>query len=183
MKPLVRKERCSMHLTIASLPPRAGLIFTARSASASLFVGLALSVLIALLAAGFAGGAPFPAPPPKGFGLAFTVNSTGDGGDANPGDGLCDTGAGECTLRAAIEEANAHAGDDGIFFNIPPTQPNCDETGNCSIALTQALTDLSTNNAISGPGPDKLTVRRSTGGDYRIFHVTSAGTVSFSGLT
>ena len=115
--------------------------------------------------------------------MAFTVNSTGDGGDANPGDGLCDTGAGECTLRAAIEEANAHAGDDGIFFNIPPTQPNCDETGNCSIALTQALPDLSTNIAISGPGPDKLTVRRSTGGDYRIFHVTSAGTVSFSGLT
>jgi uncharacterized repeat protein (TIGR01451 family)/CSLREA domain-containing protein len=37
------------------------------------------------------------------------VNSTGDGGDVNPGDGVCETGAanGVCTLRAAIEEANA----------------------------------------------------------------------------
>ncbi|MCP4357732.1 MAG: DUF11 domain-containing protein, partial [Chloroflexi bacterium] len=44
--------------------------------------------------------------------LTFTVNSTGDGSDNNPGDGSCDTGdtvnsEPECTLRAAIEESNA----------------------------------------------------------------------------
>ncbi len=37
---------------------------------------------------------------------SFTVNSTIDAVDANPGDGSCDDGAGNCTLRAAIMEAN-----------------------------------------------------------------------------
>jgi titin len=47
-----------------------------------------------------------------------TVDSTGDGSDANPGDGVCETAAGNgvCTLRAAIEEANALTGPDTIYF-------------------------------------------------------------------
>ena len=49
---------------------------------------------------------------------AFIVNSTGDGPDAQPFDGICDDGTGNCTLRAAIEEANAISGDDVIHFNI-----------------------------------------------------------------
>ena len=44
----------------------------------------------------------------------FTVNSTVDAVDANPGDGVCATAAGECTLRAAFQETNALAGDDTI---------------------------------------------------------------------
>ena len=41
----------------------------------------------------------------------FSVNSLGDEADENAGDGVCDiVGVGtECTLRAAIEEANALA--------------------------------------------------------------------------
>jgi len=56
------------------------------------------------------------------------VNSTRDVVDAAPGNGVCDTGALntqgaiECTLRAAIEEANALAGADNIDFNIPTTE-------------------------------------------------------------
>ena len=59
----------------------------------------------------------------------FVINATGDAVDATPGDGICDTGglnsAGdtECTLRAAIQEANAFAGGDTINFNIPTTEP------------------------------------------------------------
>ena len=49
----------------------------------------------------------------------FTVNSTGDEPDGSPGDSTCDDGAGSCTLRAAIEEANANGGTDTIAFNIP----------------------------------------------------------------
>lgn len=43
-------------------------------------------------------------------GLTFSVNSTGDDTDVNPGDGVCEAniGIGDCTLRAAIEEANAN---------------------------------------------------------------------------
>ncbi len=47
----------------------------------------------------------------------FTVNNSGDAGDANPGNGTCATSGGVCTLRAAIQEANALAGTDTI--NIP----------------------------------------------------------------
>lgn len=54
---------------------------------------------------------------------SFVVNSTGDAADANPADGSCDTGqtvsggAAECTLRAAIQEANAGGGGT-ITFNL-----------------------------------------------------------------
>jgi CSLREA domain-containing protein len=50
--------------------------------------------------------------------LTFVVNNTGDGGDAAPGDGTCATSGAVCTLRAAIQEANARAGADVINFNI-----------------------------------------------------------------
>lgn len=54
----------------------------------------------------------------------FVVNETGlDAPDTNPGDGFCDAineqFGGQCTLRAAIMEANALAGFDTIFFDPP----------------------------------------------------------------
>jgi CSLREA domain-containing protein len=50
----------------------------------------------------------------------FVVNSTGDGVDMNTADGICQTSTpNECTLRAAIMQANANAGADTINFNIP----------------------------------------------------------------
>ena len=51
----------------------------------------------------------------------FTVNKVGDAADLAPGDAKCDSAAAsgsQCTLRAAIQEANAHAGADTIKFNI-----------------------------------------------------------------
>ena len=47
----------------------------------------------------------------------FTVNSTTDGTDAAPGNGVCATAAGVCTLRAAVQEANALAGADTVTFS------------------------------------------------------------------
>lgn len=53
----------------------------------------------------------------------FTVNSTQDFSDVDPGDGVCDTIAVQllipCTLRGAIQEANAFPGVDAIYFDIP----------------------------------------------------------------
>src|SRR4051794_30825064 len=46
----------------------------------------------------------------------FTVNTTRDDVDANPGDGVCRTIKGDCTLRAAIQEANALPGTDTILL-------------------------------------------------------------------
>jgi CSLREA domain-containing protein len=40
-------------------------------------------------------------------GCDILVNSTNDAPDAHPGDGRCRTSAGKCTLRAAVQEANA----------------------------------------------------------------------------
>lgn len=52
----------------------------------------------------------------------LVVNSPLGGADANPGDGVCQTSTpGQCTLRAAIEEANADPDADIINFNITGT--------------------------------------------------------------
>src|SRR5262249_43423379 len=49
-------------------------------------------------------------------GATFTVNDKADATDAHPGDGICATLTGTCTLRAAIQEANALAGTDQIVL-------------------------------------------------------------------
>ncbi len=55
----------------------------------------------------------------------LVVNSEGDADDNDLSDGVCYTGGvnsvgdDECTLRAAIQQANATAGRDTILFNIP----------------------------------------------------------------
>lgn len=45
-----------------------------------------------------------------GMALNFLVDSAADRIDSNPGDGFCRTALGECTLRAAVMEANATSG-------------------------------------------------------------------------
>ena len=52
----------------------------------------------------------------EGKGSAFTVNTTDDISDVNPGDGVCETAAGnaQCSVRAAIEETNALPGADTV---------------------------------------------------------------------
>ena len=53
---------------------------------------------------------PLIARPDSAAGVTLTVNSTADGVDASPGNGVCATAGGQCTLRAAIQEANSLAG-------------------------------------------------------------------------
>ncbi len=56
--------------------------------------------------------------------VPLKVNSTADLADTIPGDGICADSAGDCTLRAAIEEANANPGPDTIVFDIPGAGPH-----------------------------------------------------------
>jgi CSLREA domain-containing protein len=158
---------------------------------------LALISLLALAFAGFPAlhraefsrrvGAQNPTVAPS-IKFDIVVNSTGDLPDANPNDGLCDDGNGRCTLRAAIENANAAAGDDVISFNIPTGDPGC-TAGVCTINLgLGGYLFLSTNITIIGPGADKLTVRgsNSAGLNSSVFVVGIVGTtitVTFSGMT
>jgi CSLREA domain-containing protein len=116
--------------------------------------------------------------PSFSLGILFTVNSTGDGDNVPLNGTACDDGTPQhnCTLRAAIQSANNASTDDTIDFNLP---------AGSVINLTKALPDLSTNILITGPGADKLTVQRdsSASTQFRIFNVTTTGTVTFSGLT
>lgn len=57
---------------------------------------------------------------PKG---AFTVDSTGDEPDANPGNGACATAQSTCTLRAAIQESNVLPKRQTILFALPGSGP------------------------------------------------------------
>ncbi len=87
--------------------------------------------------------------------LAFTVNSTGNAGDNNPGNGVCYTGANNtqgqpaCSLRAAIEEANALAGADFIEFDMPATETG-HSGGVWTITPGSVLPAISTTITIDG---------------------------------
>jgi CSLREA domain-containing protein len=81
-----------------------------------------------------------------------------------------DSGAG--SLRQAMLDANAAPGGDTITFIVTGT-----------INLASALPAIEQDLTIIGPGATQLTVRRDTGGNYRIFQINVATTVSISGLT
>src|SRR5439155_10912015 len=70
----------------------------------------------------------------------FTVDCTMDDVDAAPGDGICATATGECTLRAAIQETNALPGPDSITLpagtytlTIPGTGEDIAATGDLDV--------------------------------------------------
>src|SRR5215217_5514 len=86
----------------------------------------------------------------------FIVNSIDDEADKTPGNGLCQiTSADQCTLRAAIEEANASAGADTINFAIPGAGPHTISPGSELPTITQTVTiDGYTQ---SGASPNTLT--------------------------
>ena len=118
-------------------------------------------------------------------GATFQVNSTSDEDDAAPGDGACATASGQCTLRAAIQQAN-QASNDIISFAIPASDPGFDPgTGRHTINLTKVLPTIKASMEINGPAANKLMVRRNTGGTYPVFLVEkpSGGVVSISGMT
>jgi CSLREA domain-containing protein len=110
----------------------------------------------------------------------ITVNNTGDATDAAPGDTVCETATGNniCTLRAAIQEANALAGDDMITIPAGHYHLALAGTGE-DVAATGDL-DIVDNLTISGAGSSSTFVDGSN--LDRIFHVLT-GTVGVIGLT
>lgn len=112
-------------------------------------------------------------------GIAYEVNSTGDGGQVGNVE-ACNDGTGHCTLRAAIQASNNHAGVDAITFAIPTSDPNYDGTS-WTITLNSALPNIAQGVNIIGPGANKLEI--ASGGAYRIFAVSTSGVVSISDCT
>ena len=72
-------------------------------------------------------------------GTTFTVTVTSDGGDANVGNGVCADSNGDCTLRAAIQEANDTTATDTIAFNIPGSGPHTIQPGSELPIVTKAI--------------------------------------------
>ena len=101
------------------------------------------------------------------------------------GDDVTDAFDDQTTLREAIAFANGNGNPtetDTITFadNVRGTinLSTIDDTSNGNSAFR-----LAQNVSIQGPGNDALTVRRDTGGTYRLFLVNSGVTASISGLT
>ena len=97
--------------------------------------------------------------------LVVTTLDDHDDGMASPAD---------TTLREAINTAIAQPGVEVISFLAGLTG---------IIQLTTALPNVSSSMFIEGPGAGLITVRRNSGGNYRIFTVSNGATVTVSGLT
>ncbi|MEJ2566043.1 MAG: CSLREA domain-containing protein [Gammaproteobacteria bacterium] len=95
-----------------------------------------------------------------GHAATFTVNTTADEADANPADGICRTASGQCSLRAAIQTANATPNTTDLNGVLQPDVIDVPaDTYTLSIAGAgedQAATgdlDITDSVTISGPGP------------------------------
>ena len=132
--------------------------------------------------------ATFFGPGAAAFAAEFVVDSTTDAPDATPGDGVCATPSGRCTLRAAVMQSNASPGKntirvpEGIYrLTVADVTPDND--------LPPFLTasgdlDITNDVDIIGQGADETIV---DGNQIdRVFDVPPAGTnptVTISGLT
>lgn len=82
----------------------------------------------------------------------FTVNDLGDDADATPGDTLCATATSVCTLRAAIDEANAMTA--AASSDVPDVTVDFATDGTITVASTL---DVAARIAIDG-GSHRVTV-------------------------
>ena len=109
----------------------------------------------------------------------ITVTSTVDAPDASPGDGVCDDGAGRCTLRAAIMEANATAGAEVIALPGKPFRLSI--AGADEDAARTGDLDITDDLTIIGAGADSTII--DGGGLDRVIQVLIGTAVDISGVT
>lgn len=114
----------------------------------------------------------------------FIVNTTQDAVDANPGDGVCDTDTetpGEqCSLRAAIQEANALGG--AVTILVPPGVYRLTRRGAGESAGATGDLDVSTQITITRPeGTSGDIVVDGRKAKDRVFDVT--GSLRLVGVT
>jgi hypothetical protein len=103
----------------------------------------------------------------------FVISSLGDAPDASAADGACVTASGDCTLRAAIQQANADPAGSGdeIDFGVPG-----------QVDLGTALPDLANSMFITGVTSKNTVHRRDGTGNFRIFNVTNGATVDIDNI-
>ena len=115
------------------------------------------------------------APPARALGFAVDVLT--DAVDATL-DGVCDDGAGNCTLRAAIQEANDSPGPHTIVLpagtvtlSIAGTGEDAAATGDLDVTTEVTITGNVAGTTIDGAGVD------------RVFDVQTGGTLTLANLT
>jgi CSLREA domain-containing protein len=113
-------------------------------------------------------------------GLTSEVNSMLDAVDANIGDGICGTITGNCTLRAAIQEANAHTGENVI--NLPVGTYVLSIAGANEDAGSKGDLDIRGTITIVGSCKEHTIISAEGLGD-RVFHILKRGRAQMSGLS
>jgi predicted outer membrane repeat protein len=110
------------------------------------------------------------AAPLASHGASFTVDDDGEASDADTGDPACATAGGVCTLRAALEQANASVGPHTI--TLPAG------TYVQSATLPAVVQDVT----IAGPVAATTVVRASDVGRPRLLEVPAGVTLTLSGV-
>src|SRR5690349_5895413 len=126
--------------------------------------------LLALLTLAYA---LYPGATPARANVIFTVDDTADAVDTLPGNGLCQTAGGNCSLRAAIQEANAFAGDDTII--VPAGSYSLTLTGMAEDAGLTGDLDIASSLVISASSNELPEIR---GDGDRVFQITGTVTVT-----
>ncbi len=126
-----------------------------------------LLAVVLLVASGLAGEA-------RATGSSFTVADTADGHDATPGDGVCTTAptatpASVCTLRAALEEADALGGADTV--SVP--------AGSYTLSLGQLRVTSPDGVTVTGAG--RLSTALVGSGD-RVLEIADGAQATVSGV-
>jgi CSLREA domain-containing protein len=113
----------------------------------------------------------------------FVVNTTADTIDATAGDGNCADAGGACSLRAAISEANALAGDD--IINIPAGTYTQTLVGSDNTNAAGDW-DVTSNITINGAGAATTILQANVAPNVsveRVIHFVTGGTSTVSGVT
>jgi CSLREA domain-containing protein len=107
--------------------------------------------------------------------LSFTVNTTADAHDAHPGDGRCADSAGQCSLRAALEEADASPSGSSVTIAVP--------AGTYALtlgSLTAGSASVPLTITLDGAGAASTVVKAT--GKFRVMTVTAHATASLGNL-
>ncbi len=120
---------------------------------------------------------------------SFVVNTTLDSTDSNLGNGLCGNTEGFCSLRAAIQQANALGGPDTITLGAASYEVTTVQTDPLGLdeedAAVSGDLDVTSEITITGAGAAATIVEG--GGDGtradRVFHVLAGGDLSLRQLT
>ncbi len=127
---------------------------------------LALAFLILALSAG------------AGQAAVFTVTTSNDGLDVAPGDGICATFSGACTIRAAVQEANALAGADTVV--VPEGHYGLGLAGGKDDVAATGDLDITSAVTMTGAGAAITEIQQGT--TDRLFDVRPGGSLALSDL-